>query len=248
MDKKQQITILRREHASAVGRFDFDRAEFIKTQITRLRAEITRESQTDKTAMLSFDIAGHKERILADSARVDTHLLQKRIELQQRFHLRYSKLQELQTQAANDLSLQYTLALERELSRPVPEADQRLREAKALARADEYAPARVAHQQAAQIREGAQAERRRACAEIFARNHAQLSERHDRELELLAEKQNAALAELEKRRSGHRELVSTRMRTSEIKHTTAANRMSASAASNRAGRAPSRSSRNALLA
>jgi hypothetical protein len=248
MDKATQLSILRREHDSAVEHCDFDRAEFIKTQMTRLRAGINRESQTDKAAMLSLDLEEHKGRILADSARVDAHLMQKRIELQQRFHLRYAKLQELQTQALTDLSLQHTLALERELSRAVPEADQRLREAKALAHANQYALARVAHEQAAQIRDGVNAERRKACEQDYTRNQDQLNERHARELALLAEKQNAALAELDKRSSSHRELVTTRMRTSQIKHTTAANRTSASALSYRTARPPSRGSRNALLA
>jgi activator of HSP90 ATPase len=204
--------------------------------------------------MLTLDLGEQKERILGDSARMSAYLMQKRVEQQQRFHQRYAQLQELQTKQITELSLQYTNDLERELSRPVPEADKLFSEAKVFGRAHQYAQARAAHREAVQMREAALQKRRETSKAIFDENRKRLTEKHARDLELLAEKQNAALTEIEQKASQHQELVTQRIRTNEAKHTTEALRRTVSlagsarrASSVTRSRAVSRSSRNALI-
>jgi hypothetical protein len=221
MDKEAQIKILRREHETAVDKFDFDGAELIQVQINRLRAERAREFEVETTDLLYLDLDEEKMRIQDDSAQVHSYLIQKRIDLQQRFHRRYSRLQELQTQAVAALSLQYTTNLERELLRPVPEAETLFAEAKLLGRAHQYAAARAAYQKAAEIRDRANEEKRQTCGEIYGHAQARLKEKHERELQLLAEKQEVALRKIESRMTNNKELVTSRIRTSEIRHTNA---------------------------
>jgi hypothetical protein len=255
MDKSEQIRVLRRQHEAAVERFDFDRAEFIEAQLNRLRTEISRENASTKTDLLRLDLGEQKERILGDSARVNAYLMQKRVEQQQRFHQRYAQLQEVQTKQITELTLQYTTDLERELSRPVPEADKLFAEAKLFGRTHQYAQARAAHQDATRIRDDVLDRRRKACKAEFEETRERLKLKHERDLKLLAEKQNLALAEIDQRVVQHEELVTQRIKTSEIKHANEsirrANTQVASGRRSRSvarSRAPSRNSRNGLLA
>lgn len=253
MDKSAQIEVLRKEHINSVNNFDFDRAEQIEKQIQRLRTEISRDYEQSMYGMTSFDLDEQREKILGESARTNATLMQKRVELQQRFHERYKQLQERHTQQETDLSLEHTAALEREAMRPIQEVDKLLSQSKVFGRDHQYAQAKALYQEAMKIKDRVNKQRKMECDATYQRTLRKLKDRQRKEMNLLSEKQEAAIEELNMRYSAHENVIQKRMNVKQLKATqknvdrTVSSRMSTSRASARRSASVTRTQRSSRL-
>jgi hypothetical protein len=224
MDRSAQLEALRTEHAAAVERYDFDLAEVIDQRIKQLRTELSREASSTCPEMLTLDLDVQRERILDDSAQDTSTLLQMEIDLQARFHRRYQQLQERHKQQLADLAQSHAQELERELTRTTPELEYLLQEAKRFGRIHDYAQARASYRTATALRERLNNRRREACDAAFFRNRQKLKEKQDWEMQLLAEKRDAAIGRLDQLTTQRRSVISTRMKLNEMKCAATMNR------------------------
>lgn len=219
MDKSAQIEVLRREHQNAVNNYDFDRAELISRQIQRLRTEISREFESNQAGSTELDLDEQREKLHGESERTDATLMEKLVDLQKKFHIRYKELQARHTQQLTDLSLEHTMALERETSRPIPEVEKLLQQSKIFGKAHNYTQAKMVYQEAMEIQRRVNEQRRNECHVLFMRAERKLKERQARELKLLEEKQEAAKEEINQKYSKHKTIIDNRMKVKEIKAT-----------------------------
>jgi predicted component of type VI protein secretion system len=116
-----------------------------------------------------------------------------------------------------ELSETYRATLERELARPVPEAERVLRRSKLLGEQGKFTQAKIIYQDSLKVRTAAREDRRRACHADFRKCELAAKLRHEREIEALAQKQSLALAELDMSVSDHQALVSTRLHVNELR-------------------------------
>ncbi|OHT02905.1 hypothetical protein TRFO_06970 [Tritrichomonas foetus] len=217
MDKSAQIDVLRKEHQNAVNNYDFDRAEMISRQIQRLRTEQSREQENYHLGALNLDLDEQREKINGETARTDAALMTKLVNLQKRFHNRYKILQEKHTQQLTDLSLEHTMALEREASRPIPEADTLLQQSKIYGRDHNYTAAKATYQEAMKIKNQVNEERKKECNILFMKAEQQLKDRQAREIRLLEEKQEAAKEEINGQYTKCKNMIDNKMKVKEIK-------------------------------
>jgi hypothetical protein len=192
MDKQDQIAILRREHEDAVERYDFKRARNITTQINTLRSAITTESRSSKFGRFDFAVDEREEQILGEWELTKAQLMQEQVDLQQTFHERYQHIQDQYAEQLRKISLRHTIALEREASRAVPEADKLFARSKQCARALKYELAESAFKEATQIKEQILQQRRENCNAAYTRSESLAKQNLEKELNLLAFKQEAA--------------------------------------------------------
>ncbi|KAK8886104.1 hypothetical protein M9Y10_041564 [Tritrichomonas musculus] len=219
MDKSAQIEVLRREHKNAVDNYDFDRAELISRQIQRLRTEISREFESNQAGSTELDLDEQREKLHGESERTDATLMGKLVELQKKYHFRYKELQARHTQQLTDLSLEHTMALERETSRPIPEVEKLLQQSKIFGKVHNYSQAKMVYQEAMEIQRRVNEQRRNECNILFMRAERKLKEKQARELKLLEEKQETAKEEINQKYSKHKNIIDNRMKVKEIKAT-----------------------------
>ena len=219
MDKSAQIDILRKEHQIAVSNYDFDRAELISRQISRLRTEISREKENMNIGYMNLELDEEREKINSKTARNDANLMNELVNLQQRFHRRYKELQNKHTQQLTDLHLEHTMALERELSRPIPEADEYLEKSKMYGKAHNYAAAKQAYQDAMRIKRQVTESRRNECDSLFARSEQQLKDRQAREIRLLEEKQETGKSNVNIKYAAQKSIINNTLKAKEFKAT-----------------------------
>lgn len=218
MDKEAQIEILRKEHTIAVTKYDFDRAELIERQIQRLRTEISRDYDRTQYCVQDLDLDEQREKIRGKTARADASLIQKRMEIQKSFHEKFRALEERHTQQLTDLSLQHAAALDREVSRPVPEADILLAESVQHGKSHNYQRARELYQEAMKLKESVNEERRNECNVLYKRIKQKLQEKQEREKTLLMEKQESAISNLNQMHSKKTTTLANKLKVKEIKH------------------------------
>lgn len=213
MDKAAQIELLKKEHEVAIDNFDFDRAESISMQIKKLQAAknkpFTRDTNLDE----------ENEKLKTSANKAKTKTTQDRVELQRRFHERFQELTKQHTEELNNLSLSYALARERELKRPVHEASIKYEQAKKFGTAHNYTMARNLYQEAQEIENTVREKRTNQIEEQYKRQKAKLEARQKRETDLLAEKQRAALQELELRASKEISRLNRVQKANEFKST-----------------------------
>ena len=217
MDKSSQIEMLRKEHTIAVDKYDFDRAELIERQIQRLRTEISRDFERSQSHVQDLDLDQQMEKIRGTSSKIDAHMMEKRIQIQKRFHERFSELQTLHTQQLTDLSLEHTAALEREAQRPIAEVDALLADSRRNGREHRYVEARAIYQQAMALKSRVLAERQNECNDKYTRLERKLKERQQKEMKLLHEKEESAVSDLNLKHNRKTTMVDNRMRVKEIK-------------------------------
>ena len=217
MDKSAQISVLRKEHQAAVNNYDFDRAELIERQIARLRTEISRENESTLEGKANLKFDEQRERILCESEKTDATLMDKLITLQKQFHQRYKDMQAMHTQQLTDLSLEHTLALERELSRPIPEVDSLLSQSKILGRDHNYRQARAMYQEAMAIQKRVNDQRRNKCNAVFLNAERKLKEAQAKEIKQLEDKQETAKEGLNMQYSKHKTIIDNIMKVKEFK-------------------------------
>ncbi|EAY01248.1 hypothetical protein TVAG_027160 [Trichomonas vaginalis G3] len=213
MDKAAQIELLKKEHQVAVDNFDFDRAESISIQIKKLQTAQNRP-QTRNTQL---DEETEKLKTSANIAKTKT--TQDRVELQRKFHERFQELTKQHTEELNNLSLSYALARERELKRPVHEASVKYEQSKKFGTDHNYQMARSLYQEAVQLEEEVREKRTRQIEEQYRRQKSKLEARQKRETDLLAEKQRAALEELELKASKEQSRLDRVQKAAELKST-----------------------------
>jgi hypothetical protein len=195
MDPAEQIGLLRREHEAAVEIFDFKRAKTINKQIEALRKTMENKSRTNKVGRLDLELDEREEDIKGQWERQKAQLMQDQADLQAAFNDRYHEIQAEHTEKLRQLTLRQTIALEREASRPVVEAEAFFERSKTCARAQKYEQAEEAFREGTRIKEQAMEQRIEACNARYTRGEARIKEDLERELALLTERQEAAMRE-----------------------------------------------------
>jgi hypothetical protein len=185
---------------------------------------LSRDAASACPEILTLDLEVQRERILDDSAQDTSTLLQMQLDMQTRFHKRYQQLQERHKQQLADLAQAHARDLERELARTTPELEHLLQEAKRFGRSHDYPQARASYQMATALRERLSNRRREACRAVFLRNQEALKEKQDWEMQLLAEKRDAAMGKLDQMIAQRRAVIATRMKVNEMKCSATMNR------------------------
>jgi hypothetical protein len=217
MNRVTQIEALRREHGLACDKFDFDRAQLIEKQIQRLQSEASRDFEVSVVDAAALEIEEQREKVLGDSARGNAVYTEKKIDIQKVFHIRFQQLKERHTQELTDLSLEHTMELEREIARPVPDADKLDTEARLLGRQHRYAEARNVYKEAERVRAAVNRERQDICQKAFIKAQDKLTARQQKEENLLAEKQQAAVQELDQKLAKYSSSIANKMKVKEFK-------------------------------
>lgn len=213
MDKAAQIELLKKEHQVAIDNFDFDRAESISMQIKKL------QTAQNKPLTRNTNLDEETEKLKTSANIAKTKTTQERVELQRRFHERFQELTKQHTEELNNLSLSYALARERELKRPVHEATVKFDQSKKFGSAHNYQMARALYAEATEIENRVREKRTNQIEEQYKRQKSKLEARQKRETDLLAEKQRAALEELELRASKEISRLDRIQKAAEIKST-----------------------------
>ena len=184
MNKRTQINLLRNEHKIAINDFDFDRAENISKQINRLQNELKNDFSP---LIIDQDIM--KEEYLTQTLKQKTLNTQKKLEIQQKYHLRFQKLQERHTQELTELALQHSLTLEREISRPIHEVEQKLLQSKTYGKNHEYDMAKKLFNESQIIKNSIIEKRKKNCEDFYKKQKEKIEKRKLKEIELLTYKQ-----------------------------------------------------------
>ena len=215
MNKKEQIELLRTEHTNAVNNFDFDRAEIIDKQISRLQAELNREQTSGAFGEHTVDLDEQRELILCDAVKSNAEFMQERTNLQKRFHKRYKMMQERHTEELTRLAEQHAMALERESTRLIPEVEKLQSQSKIKGRQHKYAEAKELFQESLRVKANIIKQRKDKCNEEFEKMKNKLVDKQQEEIKLLTEKQEAALKEIDERSSYQNQLLQNRMKVKE---------------------------------
>ena len=214
LDKSEQIKLLRSEHANAIENFDFDHAESIANQIERLQAELERDKQS---GVRRLDIDEQREIFLNTQTQLESEHLTKRTELQRRFHKRYQEMQERQAHEFTELAAAEAEALARERSRKAPEVKSLEMLAKLKGKEHDYASARAIYQEAVDLHRDIVDRRLCTVKMDFEKQRRKLSEKHEWELKLLAEKRDRAMREIDQKHMREDEKLSKHMKVTEIR-------------------------------
>jgi hypothetical protein len=137
--------------------------------------------------------------------------------MQKLYHHRYQAMRARQTQELTDLALQHALELERELARPVPEAQKLLHQSANFGHDHQYANAKATYNQATRIRGATLAARRDAVNARFAKKERELKARHERDIALLSKKQEASARDINREHSECEMRQANQMRVQEVK-------------------------------
>ena len=215
MNKIEQIELLRTEHANAVNSFDFDRAEIIDKQINRLQNELKRDVTNDVFGEHAVDLDEQREMILCDSARATANFMEKRTDLQKKFHQRYLAMQERHTEELQNLAQQQAMALERETTRTIPDVEKLQTQSKIKGRQHKYAEAKKLFQDSIELKTQIVEQRRVACNAEFEKLRNKLIAKQQEEIELLAQKQEDALRNIDEKKEQHDTLLQNRMKVKE---------------------------------
>jgi hypothetical protein len=197
MEEPEQIRTLRKEHNAAIEAYDFARARSIIEQIDTLRKGFENDTQALKTDKFKHENEERKEQLLGDWERTKAKITQEKKNVCEQFHARFQTLQQVHMENFQQLSLKHTIQVERELTRPVGEAEKLFVRSKLYARKQQWDLADACKLQATRIKKQVLKERRKACEASFKLSQARLKESHERELQLLEQKQAVVLSELQ---------------------------------------------------
>ncbi|KAK8887803.1 hypothetical protein M9Y10_038860 [Tritrichomonas musculus] len=215
MNKVEQIELLRTEHANAINSFDFDRAEIIDKQISRLQNELKRDVNNDVFGEHAVDLDEQREMILCDSARSTANFMEKRTDLQKKFHQRYLAMQERHTEELQNLAQQQAMALERETTRTIPDVEKLQTQSKIKGRHHKYAEAKKLFQDSIELKTQIIEQRRVACNAEFEKLRNKLVQKQQEEIQLLAQKQEDALREIDEKKDQQDALLQNRLKVKE---------------------------------
>jgi len=193
MKKQNQIDLLRNEHRIAVNEYDFDRAETISKQINRIQADISRNSNG-----FSIDLDEKREVFLNQTIKQKNDQTQKRFEIQKKYHEKYQQLLEKQTEEITQLSLKHALDIEREISRPIYEVEQKLAQSRSYGKNHDYKMAKMLYKDAVDIKESITEKRKAVCEEQYRKQKEKIEKRHQKEISLLTEKQQSEIEAIER--------------------------------------------------
>lgn len=217
LNQRAQLDILRKEHQAAIERFDFDHAEEIGTQITRLQQSIKRTQSSGRASSAEAILAEEKEKLNGALAKNRDDFMKEKIAIQQKFHERFQSLQARFTEEKTQLSLQHANAMEKEVGRPIPEAEAMFERSKVLGREQKYQEARYYYQSGTAIKEQVLEQRRAECNQNYDKLMSKLEANQAHERDVLEAKQKAALEELETKQKRVESQISGQMRVKEIK-------------------------------
>ncbi|OHT04725.1 hypothetical protein TRFO_06149 [Tritrichomonas foetus] len=215
MNKKEQIELLRIEHTNAVNNFDFDRAEIIDKQISRLQAELAKNANAGAFGEHAVDLDEQREIIMCNAAKANSEFIQKRTDLQKRFHKRYKAMQDRHTEELTMLHEQHAMALERESTRLIPEVEKLQSQSKIKGRQHKYAEAKELFQESLKVKARIIEQRKNERNAEFEKLKAKLVKKQQEEIQLLAEKQEAALREIDEQKTHEDELNKNRIKVKE---------------------------------
>ena len=217
MNVGNNITILRKQYKSALENFEFDKAEMIDKQIQHLRNQISRAQTPHQSETFRHEIDAQKEKYHNISANKYNQIMQEREQIQKNFHNKYLSLQSSHSHQITDLASQHEILLEKEMQRPVPEAENLFNHSKVLGKAKKYSDAKATYNEAQNIKKKTLEERRRSCSINYEKQLRALKNQQAREIQLLSDKQNAALQILDQQNEEAQNLISTQLKFKEYK-------------------------------
>lgn len=212
MNVRAQIQLLKSQHQFAVNSFDFDQAESIATQIKALQRSINRSK-----ALVKVDLTEQNEKFLSNTHQHNAEVLAKKTEIRAKYQKRQDDMTQKHTQERTELSLQHSIYLDRELSRPIHESDLKLDQSKCFAKAHDYEGARALYKEAMIIKDKVIEERKQKCEKVFKNQLAQLVAKQERELALLKDKQEAELIDFEHKCKKHESVIRNSLIASEVR-------------------------------
>ena len=211
MDKTQQIALLRKEHQAAIDSFDFDRAESICNQIKKL------ESDKKTKSPKKLDLTETREKFLTSHHKIEMDNTKQRAEIQNKFHELIKEKQEQHTEELQHLDLQYTIAIEREVKRPIYEANLKYKQAKGFGQAHEYELAKKIYADAQRIEEEVKEKRKRNFEALYKKQRKALIEKQEAEIKMLSDKLQSALLELSIKAKKDEDVIQNTRKASEIR-------------------------------
>lgn len=215
MKKREQIELLRAEHATAINNFDFDRAEIINKQISRLQNELKRERTADVFGDHAVDLDEQRELILRDSAKAAADLMEKRSEIINRYHERYLAMQDRHTEELQQLSQDYVMTLEKESTRTIPEVQKLQEQSKIKGKQHNYGEAKRLFQESLDLKSQIVEQRKKACNDNFEARKKQLIQKQDQEIKLLIAKRDAELQSNDEKKQDKENVLHNRMKIKE---------------------------------
>jgi hypothetical protein len=213
MDKNQQIALLRKEHQSAIDNFDFDRAESISNQIKKIMSN-KKTNSPQKT-----DLTETREKFLTSSQRIEMNNTKKRAAIQNKFHALIKEKQEQHTEQLQHLDLQYTIAIEREINRPIYEVNLKYKQAKGFGQAHEYELAKRIYADAQRIEEEVKEKRKRNFEKLYKKQRKSLIVKQEAEIKMLSDKLQRALVELSVKVQKEEAIIENTRKASEFRAT-----------------------------
>lgn len=195
-DLTKELEMLQKERLKAIESCEFARARAIDVHIDRLkeRIEIARQSTKQIQNVLQFELK--KEEIQLDAIRKQTEARDNIFRIRQEFQERQMRLHQLHTDALTQMADGYSAALEIESLRLNPVSETMVRQAKLNAQVKKYELAEALFNESNTIREQSTLKRQEDVDQSFESKKAFLDKKHQKELELCAEKEEIAIREV----------------------------------------------------
>lgn len=195
-DLTRELDMLQKERLKAIDSCEFSRAKAIDVHIDRLkeRIEIAKQSTKQIQNVLQFELK--KEEIQLDAIRRQTEARDNIFRIRQEFQERQMKLHQLHTDALTQVAEGYSAALEIESLRLNPVSQTMVRQAQLNAHIKKYEIAEALFNESNAIREQSTLKRQEDVDLTFETKKAQLDKKHQKELDLCAEKEETAIREI----------------------------------------------------
>ena len=214
MERNRLLLQYRAAHNNAIRNFDFDSAREIMAEIRRLQMEGIFEEyyqQMDKYSKQFQTIQGQKEQAFSNYLNEHEQIRQKYLE---RFH---AILQKHEKQI-NDLQEDKRAAIEREKTRPVPEALDLFNRAQLIGRVDhQYENAKILYNEGCYIRDLITRRRIKACSDLYKEQQDQLEMKQNQELQVFLDRIINEFQQFECKHYHHSIILNNRERIKECK-------------------------------
>lgn len=214
MDRNEIIMQYRAAHDEAIENYDFDRARKILEATRRLYIKEANENyfrQMDIIAKQLNNVQGQKLNEYSD-------YIVKHESIRRKYLYRFNKILEKHDRQIRELIEERRLALEREKSRPVPEANDLFSRSKLIGKVDhQYENAKILFKEACQVQKLITSRRLRACKQIYLEQQRQIEEKQNQELRVFLDRIINDFQQLEKGHYLNRVVLNNRERIKEFK-------------------------------
>lgn len=214
MDRNEIIMQYRAAHDEAIENYDFDRAHKIMKAIRDLYIKEGNEKYYHQMDLIAQQLQIVQNQKLNEYS---NYIVQHE-SIRRKYLIRFNRILEKHDQQIRELMEERRLALEREKTRPVPEANDLFSRSKLIGKVDhQYENAKILFREGCQVQKMITARRIRACSHIYREQQRLIEEKQNQELRVFLDRIINDFQQLERKHFQTRIVLNNRERIKECK-------------------------------